>query len=442
MEKYDIKMGYLRMKVKHKLVLSNKDISVVLVLIVLCITSWGPFQAGHPIATDFTRRVLNYVVFASALGSIFVIPKIKLGSKLCVVAIVAVVVYRMYNILYAYNYKGLGITSTLLGIMICIQSDEIRAKVFKYYKYFMVVTGAIGIICFIVYVTNLGIPYIDVPRGDGIGWINYRISYLMYDHRTLTGLTRLNGLFEEPGWFGTWAAFYLCADNLNFRKAENLILAIAGLLTFSLAFVLLLIIYYILKNLSDWKNWVWIVVLALFYFMALPNIKTGNVSVDHVLERMVITSEGLVGNNRYGSLFERVWERTLKEGKIIFGYGAGYAHVFGTGEGQGLASIKQYVVDFGIVGTFIIFAPIFIASVREALQEKNKLMLFYIIITYASLYQRPYLFYSPYLIIYLCGLSYTKITASKNVLGQAGKRKSMVAEERYDDKILHNHGYV
>ena len=118
-------------------------------------------------------------------------------------------------------------------------------------------------------------------------------------------------------------------------------------------------------------------------------------------------------------MFENLWEQTIKEGKILFGYGAGYAEFYGTGEGQGLASIKSYIVNFGIVGTIVIFGPIFIATVGKALRERNKEMLFYIIISYVSLYQRPYLFWTPYLIMFLCGISYTKVYKPRNALVNA-----------------------
>lgn len=166
-------------------------------------------------------------------------------------------------------------------------------------------------------------------------------------------------------------------------------------------------IYFILMNLSNWKRWIWAVILVLLYIFALPNAKTGNYAVDRILERMMFTEEGLVGNNRYGSAFERVWQQTINNGKIYFGYGAGYAEIFGTGEGQGLSSIKSYLVNFGIVGTVIIFGPILISSVRQSLKKKNRGMFLYIVITFISLYQRPYLFVTPYFIIFICGVSYT-----------------------------------
>lgn len=383
--------------------LKSSSIVLAVSLIILFISSWAPFMEGSPLGTASFRSIFNYLQWLLAATGILLTRKVKSFSSLEVTALVSVLIYRAYNIFHAFNYKGIGLTTIFLGIYFCYISDDIRAKVFKAFKFLMVAASVYGIICFASYFIHLGIPYTVVPRGDGVEWINYRFCYLMNQYNTMI---RFCGFFEEPGWFGTWAAFYLCADGLNFKKKENIILLIAGSLTLSLAFFLLLIAYYFLKNLTEWKKWIWVVLLVALYLLVLPNVHTGNYAIDRVLERMVITNEGLVGDNRYGSLFERVWEQTIQSGKIYFGYGAGYAEYYGTGEGQGLASIKSYIVNFGIIGTIIIYIPILIASVRQALRNGNREMLLYIAISYISLYQRPCLFLTPYFIMFMCGISY------------------------------------
>lgn len=392
------------MKFEYRIAIDAKKVVTLLCIIILLISSWAGFSEGSKFATDDLRRTLNYSLWIFGGVALLLGSKVKKFSVFELTAMLSILIYRGYNIFYAYDYRGLGLTNIFLGIFICLQTDEIRAAVFKYFKYIMVVISIIGIFCYISYTLKLGISYTVVERGGGVSWIDYHICYLMNEYGRMT---RLTGFFDEPGYLGTWVAFFLCADGLNLRKKENIILFIAGILTFSLAFVLLLMIYFILMNLSNWKRWIWAVILVLLYIFALPNAKTGNYAVDRILERMMFTEEGLVGNNRYGSAFERVWQQTINNGKIYFGYGAGYAEIFGTGEGQGLSSIKSYLVNFGIVGTVIIFGPILISSVRQSLKKKNRGMFLYIVITFISLYQRPYLFVTPYFIIFICGVSYT-----------------------------------
>lgn len=390
---------------KIKLRLNCSLIIVLCGVVILFLTSWAPFMVGNPMGTDLQRRIINYSLWLFAGLALLIGPKAKTFSPFEIIAIIAVLVYRACNIFHAYDYKGIGLTTIFIGVFFCYQTDEVRADVFDCFKKIIVFISAIGIVLYFAHIIGLSIPYSYVDRGGGIGWLNYKICYLMNDR----GSIRLCGLFEEPGWYGTWAAFFLCAEDLNFRNTGNIILLIAGFLTLSLAFFLLVIAYYVLTNLSEWKRWLLLIILALLYLFVLPVIKTGNASIDHILQRMVITKNGLAGSNRYGSVFKQLYDKTVHSNKVFFGYGAGYAEIFGTADGSGLASIKSYIVNFGIIGTLVIHLPIFIASVRQSLLSKNKRMLFYVLISFISLYQRPYLFWTPHFIMFICGISYTAL---------------------------------
>lgn len=371
---------------------------------ILFLKSWAPLVGENPLGSDLERKIATCLIITLLGISLLIVPKTKAFSSLELTAIMSILVYRAFNILYAYKYEGLGLTIIIIGVFFCYLTDDIRSDVFSCFKVIMVGSSVVGLVCYASYCLNLGIPYSFVERGNGEGWINYHICYMFCQNN---GLVRFNGFFDEPGWYGTWAAFYLCADDLNIKKKDNLILLIAGVLTFSLAFIMLLIIYYVLNNLGDWKKWLWLVFLAVAYLLILPHVKTGINAIDDVINRMIITSEGIAGNNRYGSAFANLYEKTIRSNRVFFGFGAGYAETYGTSIGEGLASIKSYIVDFGIVGTIIIFVPVLISSVNKALQENNKVMLLYIVISFVSLYQRPYLFWTPYFIMFMCGISYT-----------------------------------
>lgn len=397
----------LKLLIKSKININEQEIVAVLSVIILFITSWAPFVTKSALSTDIQRTLFKYFVWVCVAVGFLICKKRKTFSTFEVTAMAAVLIYRIYNIFYSWEpFKGLGLSIIAFCFFLCYQTDDVRALTFKYFKSIMVAVSVVGILCFISLIFHLGIPYTIVERGDAAVWINYKFCYFM----TYYSITpRFTGTFEEPGWFGTWAAFFLCADDCNFKKKGNIILFLAGFLTFSLAFIMMLVVFYILKNLNSWKNWIWLVVLAVLFIFAIPNITTGIPAVDRLLQRMVITNEGLVGDNRHGSLFAIIWEQTINSNDIFLGHGAGYAEYFGTGIGQGLASIKSYVVNFGIVGTAIIFIPIFLASILRSVKEKNKLMLLYILITFISLYQRPYLFWEPYFIVFVCGVSYTRM---------------------------------
>ncbi len=394
------------MKIKLPVGVKTNTIIVFIGLLVFFIVSWAPFMPDNPLGSSIFRRLLNYFVIFIIVIAFIIGPKGKRFSLFELTLIVAFLIHRSFYIFYAYDYKGIGLSYIIIGFFFCYLSDEERTDIFKLFKTFMIIISIIGIICYASYKFHLGIPFTTVNRGSGLSFIDYKVCYLMNEYNKMI---RLNGTFEEPGWFGTWAAFFLCADGLEFRKKGNIVLLLAGMLTFSLAFVLILIIYYVLRNVSDWKKWIFVLVFALFYLTVLPYIKTGNYAIDRVIERMIITKDGLSGDNRYGSKFAKLYSDTIHSRKIFFGYGAGYAEIKGTGLGEGLASIKSYIVNFGIIGTVIIFGPLFCASVYKSLKNCNIQMLLFVFISFISLYQRPYIFNPPNFILFTCGISYLEL---------------------------------
>lgn len=390
----------------------NRKFSIFICVAALIFSAWAPFIAGNALGSDFMRLVVKGIVGLSAvLLMVYHYKDINI-SLFEILIMLAIFANAAYNCFYTYNGTGkLSVISVLLCIFFLLQPNFVRAITFRYFKKIVVYTTFICIVCYLSYMLNLGIPHTIVPRGSYIvTYINYQVCYLMNINDTLI---RFNGMFDEPGYYGTFAAFFICADGMNLKKKDNLILFVGGFLSLSLGFFMLIFIYYLISNITKWRRWI-ILGSVLTLFMFIPNIQTGNYYVDTVLSRMEINDEGLAGDNRYGSSFERVWDETLKSDKIYTGYGAGFAEYFGTSETEGLASIKSYFVNFGIIGTLIIFSPLIFASFRLALRLKNKHILYYIAISFISLYQRPCIFMTDYFAMFLCGISYI-LLMNKNI---------------------------
>ena len=80
--------------------------------------------------------------------------------------------------------------------------------------------------------------------------IEYKISFYSYifsvipNYDVPSGFYRFCGLFEEPGVVGTICSLLLVADRIDLKSNENKLLFFYGLISFSLAFYILIIIYY------------------------------------------------------------------------------------------------------------------------------------------------------------------------------------------------------
>ena len=79
---------------------------------------------------------------------------------------------------------------------------------------------------------------------DNLG--TYR-DYYVTSFVHIGSFIRACGFFNEPGFYGTIIALFLVIDGINLKKLDNVIILIAGVLTFSAAFYILLIGYAILK---------------------------------------------------------------------------------------------------------------------------------------------------------------------------------------------------
>lgn len=395
--------------------ISSKKTQVVTFLCVFILfgTTWAFLQGGG--LGGESIKYCSYFLMCVAVGVILIFDGIKQVSYFEFIAIISIFINKIYTNFYTYTEFSFfafvaALPTLLFCIIFCFQSDKIRESVFIYFKKIMVVLTLVGFVCYSSYMLGIGIPYDVIYRDDTTSFISYKICYL--SNISIFDIVRFNGFFDEPGYYGTFAAFLLCADKLNLKKIDNIILLVGGLLSLSLAFVLLLIIYYFIANIKQLKKWIWLVVIGISFFM-IQDLQTGNQYVDALVTRMAINDEGFAGDNRYGHSFEKVWEDTLREDMFYVGYGKGYAEYFGTGEGEGLASIKSYIVNYGIIGTLIMFAPMFVLASRQAFLCKNQNMFLYILITYISLYQRPYLFAPAYFIIFICGISYIALNEKR-----------------------------
>ena len=143
-----------------------------------------------------------------------------------------------------------GFLFSLLWIMFALAPDNIKKRTFIYFKNAFIIICIASIICYLSYDLNLFLPYkvVNYYNNNAIveNYIDYKFIFL-YRASSSISLVRLCGICNEPGYFGTICALILCASSLNLKKKSNIIILIAGFLTFSLAFIITLVIYLLLK---------------------------------------------------------------------------------------------------------------------------------------------------------------------------------------------------
>lgn len=306
-----------------------------------------------------------------------------------------------------------GFLFSLLWIIFALAPDNIKKRTFIYFKNAFIIICIAGIICYLSYDLNLFLPYkvVNYYNNNAIveNYIDYKFIFL-YRASSSISLVRLCGICNEPGYFGTICALILCASSLNLKKKSNIIILIAGFLTFSLAFIITLVIYLLLKYLKDVRTVILTVLLTCFYLFLLPNIYTGNPTIDRFIQRMTITDEGLAGDNRTTDELEYVFDDVVKN-KPLFGYGKGYLKTQNLK--GGVSSYKTYIIQYGFVGCILLWGSLLLAALYK---NKNYLSIIYIIVFFVNIYQRPNIMTLQYQILLFGGLAFinAKLRAKAN----------------------------
>ncbi len=305
-----------------------------------------------------------------------------------------------------------GFLFSLLWIIFALAPDNIKKRTFIYFKNAFIIICIAGIICYLSYDLNLFLPYkvVNYYNNNAIveNYIDYKFIFL-YRASSSISLVRLCGICNEPGYFGTICALILCASSLNLKKKSNIIILIAGFLTFSLAFIITLVIYLLLKYLKDVRTVILTVLLTCFYLFLLPNIYTGNPTIDRFIQRMTITDEGLAGDNRTTDELEYVFDDVVKN-KPLFGYGNNYIKSKNL---KGSLSYKTYIIQYGFVGCILLWGSLLLAALYK---NKNYLSIIYIIAFFVNIYQRPNIMTLQYQILLFGGLAFinAKLRAKAN----------------------------
>ena len=260
-----------------------------------------------------------------------------------------------------------------LGLMMFTLQDNLTLRsVYLASKKIFAVSLIPALIVFVLMQIGISLPHITLAADVGKDMTGQ--SYQLYAGlatmlRNNGGLlNRLCGMYREPGFVGTIGALFLLGDKISLRKWENVIILAASLCTFSLAFVVMLLLGVMLRavgNMRKRRNMVagvavvFAVIVGYFVFMSLP--LDSNSALGELQGRLVITEDGgLAGDNRFGSSewAEEAYDAFLNSSlKIrLFGYGADYRAVPGTDYSiwQSVCSYKEFVFSFGFLGLIIL----------------------------------------------------------------------------------------
>ena len=355
----------------------------------------------HGDSTLTTPELARLLSIPNYLSTLFII--IKLAGKVRMhtrqtLMCISVLFCLLFLSFHYYKEMSVSPLSCVPLFLFCISSPNSQYIAFIIYRTFLVITSFIGILCYINFVFSLGIPYAIVDYYSSYldaYYIDYKVSFIVLEGFNL----RLCSMFNEPGYLGTMAALFLVADNYNLKRFSNITILIAAILSFSLAFYLLSSIFFIFKIFKKSKYFIFFILFIIVGFLVMQYLAAENDTIAEFLKRFT-KEEGSLERTTDG--FNFLYRQMFRQGDWLFGYGTGYL------DGRNLASAgyKPVIIQQGVFGFIILYGYLLYVSIY--LSVGNKLILLFVLIFFASIYQRATIFNLNYYIVLFGGIEFIK----------------------------------
>lgn len=222
-------------------------------------------------------------------------------------------------------------------------------------------------------------------EGEGERTWNVYWFFSFQDNPNKGEIIRFASIFDEPGYLGTMLAFILAIENFNVRPNRNKLFLFCGIITFSLAFYMLSLLYLTFSThiKVKYKLYALSVVAVL---LALSSIFLQDILTDNIYNRLIGEDDDivLVDNQRVGldkqkEIFEVL---SLVNTKALF-WGAGLnAH----NEYDLGVNWSRLIFQLGIVFTLLFISTIILYSYGS----RNTIT--FALVFIISLMQRPEVF--------------------------------------------------
>lgn len=371
--------------------------------------SINPFIFWETYSNYFIFDILKKIIEILICIDFFIIREKHITKRNIFVVFSFIIVFLYYS----FNNYGdifsisLGFIMKLLLIAIfLIQEDENKIKILdKFVKMFGISLIPSILFC-LLNLLNIDLKF-DIIKSTSAIKNLYNQHYkhyfgcvfrenIYYSPR----FKQICGMFDEPGLVGTISALILCVYDFKFHKNKILyVILTAGILSMSLAFILLVLIYISLKIIlvRKAKNILKIFFAAIICFVVLFLLRNNAIIQEKIISRLSISY--LMNNNRTSDEFDIIYDEYLKTGKIFFGNGNNNP-IFDTIDAS---SYKILIYNFGIVGFILVVGWFLFWGIKLSRNKRDNICL--VLIFMLSIYQRPWIMYMYFILLYFAGIA-------------------------------------
>lgn len=383
-------------------IVKRLDFTAICFAVIAIIGSSAVYSSSTSLSTSAFQNVLilmNYALLFIALLFSFFTFRFKFS-----ITILCPIAYVLISYFDSYEETTLKVFQLVLLSFFLCQKYETLYKSLLYYRTILIWFAAIGGVMCLAWLGGIPVPYRTVSyytSDSATVYIDLFIAYVAYGG----GMPRFCSIFNEPGFFGTISALLLCLDNMNFKRVGNWILLISGMLSFSIAFFILVFIGLFMKMSKNLARVAAFGIIMLISVSVLQEIEISG-PFGRVVERLQYENGDIVGNNRSTDMVNNELSNVLSSTKIVWGEGGGYTRMMAERFRQNILTIKSYIIDYGLVGFLLMFGSCFFFAFKNALG--NRFAMFFLFCFCLSAIQRPNIFNLQYFIVLFGGLIYIK----------------------------------
>lgn len=291
------------------------------------------------------------------------------------------------------------VTSTVLfaifGSAFLTVNNKIRELSFYYFTKVFSIFLLLGIIEFLFYLKGYFIPLGITERSITNGKYTLVQGFFNFFSLYSKDMIRFQSMAEEPGLIGTLCALMVFViDRKVFRK-EFYVFIVSGFLTFSMAFFILISLYF-MTQLRNIRTLIYIILIFGALCGVYDTYKHTHIVKHYITRRF---EKGRSGDNRVTREFDNYFRQKFMCSKNVF-----------VGEGVKVMYRKRSIFNRtgGNAGGKVMFLQIGLFGIcllmwfytKAILNNKgyNDMSLFFILVFWISFYQREYIIY-PYMIM-------------------------------------------
>lgn len=342
--------------------------------------------------TILSALALAYRVFSSRI-----IPTANFG----------VMAFLLLVFVFLFGF-GLSIAlNFILIFLICIVEKPTLLKAFEFFRMAFCFVVAVNVVAYPFVATGLiksfGVisPLHAVKEEAGIYYDNFGLTFVLVGLENAINvgslfLYRMSAWFEEPGNVGTFSILILAATRFRFDR-KNAVILIGGLLSFSLAFYMLLFIGIFLSSL---KKTLYAVCFAFLFLLAFGDNELVQTSI---IDRLDITDVSVQSTRRTSEAFDAAYEKFIETESVWFGH-VPDERLYNQPQ-LDMSSWKGLVWDYGVVGMALYLSVFFLLSVKtlNSKEQLGRFLPFFVIFS-LSVYQRPYVLDGLFVLIFYSAL--------------------------------------